>query len=437
MKKVGLDDPNSASVSPTTGCETGSMWMPGEVDVSVRPGWYYHASEDNKVKSIAKLVDIYYQSVGRNANLLLSFCPDRYGRIHPIDSARTIEWWKTIQRELKDNILVNAKISADQVRGKGFEASLVGDGRSDTYWATPDGVSTGVLTFTFDTPRKINRLLLQEYIELGQRVASFKVEYQTFDGKFVPLPLTEKTTTIGYKRILRFNTVETSVIRINFERAKGPLCIANVEAFLAPNLMVEPDIRRDADDHIVITANDRESEIYYTTDGSKPQVGKNRYTKPFVFDKCGEIKAIAYDKNFKKQSEVAIQKFDLPMRSFRLVGSKSRNIFDGDPHTSDVFATGHATIDMGEKHIITGITYLPEQNRSTFGYIHRYEIWAGETEKLQKKVAEGEFSNIKNSPTLREVRFAPIKARFITIKAIHIVDDLKRFNIGEFSVISN
>lgn len=432
----GLDDPNAASVSPTTGCETGSMWMPGEVDVSVRPGWYYHAAEDNKVKSVAQLVDIYYQSVGRNANLLLSFCPDRHGRIHPIDSVRTIEWWKTIQRELKDNILVHAKVTADQVRGQGFEASRVSDGRSDTYWATPDGVSAGVLTFTFDTPQKVNRLLLQEYIELGQRVASFKVEYQTSDGTFVPLPLTEKTTTIGYKRILRFNTVETRALRVNFERAKGPLCIANVEAFLAPNLMVEPAIRRDADDRIVLTANDRESEIYYTTNGSVPQVGKNRYTKPFVFNKRGEIKAIAYDKNFKKQSEVATQKFDLPMRRFRLLGTDSRNLFDGDPHTADWFTTGSATIDMGEKHTLTGITYLPEQNRWTSGYIHRYEVWAGETEASQKKVAEGEFSNIKNSPTLREVRFAPVKARFITLKAIQIVDDVKRFNIGEFSVIS-
>ena len=200
--------------------------------------------------------------------------------------------------------------------------------------------------------------------------------------------------------------------------------------------MVEPAIRRDADDRIVLTANDRESEIYYTTNGSVPQVGKNRYAKPFVFNKRGEIKAIAYDKNFKKQSEVATQKFDLPMRRFRLLGTDSRNLFDGDPHTADWFTTGSTTIDMGEKHTLTGITYLPEQNRWTSGYIHRYEVWAGETEASQKKVAEGEFSNIKNSPTLREVRFAPVKTRFITLKAIQIVDDVKRFNIGEFSVIS-
>lgn len=412
------------------------MWMPGEVDVSVRPGWYYHAAEDNKVKSVAHLVDIYYQSVGRNANLLLSFCPDRHGRIHPIDSARTVEWWATIQRELKENILVNAKVTANQVRGKGFEAERVNDGLPETYWATPDGVSTGVLTFTFDAPQRVNRLLLQEYIELGQRVASFSVDFQRPDGTFAPLQLEEKTTTIGYKRILRFNTVETRALRVNFERARGPLCIANVEAFLAPNLMIEPTIRRDAENRVILTASDPESEIYYTTNGTMPKVGKNRYTEPFVFNQCGEVKAIAYDKNYGKQSEVATQLFDIPMRRFRLVGSESRNLFDGNPHTADWFTTGSATIDMGEEYTLRGITYLPEQNRWTSGYIHRYEVWAGETETSQRKVAEGEFSNIKNSPTLREIRFAPVRARFVTLKAVQIVDDVKRFNIGEFSVIS-
>ena len=91
-------------------------------------------------------------------------------------------------------------------------------------------MTTGSLTFTFNQPQQVSHLMLQEYIPLGQRVKNFQVEYQN-GSVWVPLPLDEETTTIGYKRILRFPEITSSAIRINFTDARGPLCISEVAAF--------------------------------------------------------------------------------------------------------------------------------------------------------------------------------------------------------------
>ncbi len=210
--------------------ETGSAWTPAEVDVSIRPGWFYHESEDGKVKTVNELCDIYYQSVGRNANLLLNFPVTPDGTIHPIDSARSVEFYHTICNELSHNLLAGAKVKADNERGCRFSASNVNDNNPETYWATNDENDFGTISFSMDKPVMMSRVMIQEYVKLGQRVKSFYLEGEK-DGNWFRINTFDETTTVGYKRIVRFNPVELDKLMIYFEESRGPLCISNIEAY--------------------------------------------------------------------------------------------------------------------------------------------------------------------------------------------------------------
>jgi alpha-L-fucosidase len=132
---------------------------------------------------------------------------------------------------------MKASIKASNVRDKKrFGVQNLTDGNFDTYWATEDGVTTATLEISLKGTQKVNRLMLQEYIPLGQRVKKFCVDYYA-DGQWQPLKIKEATTTIGYKRLLRFQTITTKKLRIRFEEARGPLCINGLGAYYAPNAM--------------------------------------------------------------------------------------------------------------------------------------------------------------------------------------------------------
>ena len=215
------------------GHEDGDKWVASECNTSIRPGWFYHEKEDGRVKSVDHLVDLYYRSVGHNGTFLLNFPVDKEGLIHPVDSAHAVDFHKQVTEELKTNQLLKASIKASSTRGKAFTTKNLTDGQFDTYWATPDGVTTGTLEITLKKAQPLNRLMLSEYIPLGQRVRKFAVEY--LEGKqWLPLKVGEATTTIGYKRLLRFPTVTTKRLRIRFEDSRGPLCINGLGAYYAP-----------------------------------------------------------------------------------------------------------------------------------------------------------------------------------------------------------
>ena len=216
-----------------TGHADGDTWVPSECDVSIRPGWFYHASEDDKVKTVDYLCDLYYRSVGHNGTFLLNFPVDREGLIHPNDSTNAVNFHKRIAAELADNLLHGATVKASDTRGKAFTTKALTDDNYDTYWATPDGVTAATLTFTFKRAREVNRLMLCEYIPLGQRVKAFAVEY--YDGHdWKAVDTQERTTTVGYKRLLRFPTVRTKQMRVRFLDSRGPLCINAAGLYYAP-----------------------------------------------------------------------------------------------------------------------------------------------------------------------------------------------------------
>ena len=221
----------------TSGHADGDTWVPSECNTSIRPGWFYHESEDARVKSIPQLTDLYYRSVGHNGTFLLNFPVDKEGLIHPIDSANAVNYHQQVAAELSNNLLRKVSIKASNVRDKKlYGTANLTDGNYDTYWATEDGVTTATLEIALKGTQRINRIMLQEYIPLGQRVSKFHLEYFN-GGKWQPVSIKEATTTIGYKRLLRFQTITAKKLRVCFDEARGPLCINGIGAYYAPKAL--------------------------------------------------------------------------------------------------------------------------------------------------------------------------------------------------------
>ena len=192
------------------------VWYPAECDVSIRPGWFYHAKEDDKVKSLAHLLNIHYCSVGRNSLLLLNVPPDRRGLFHENDVARLIEFRQALDGTYADNLVQGKPVKADSQKTANHDAANAVDGRGDTYWTTPDGVTTGSLEFDLGRPMKFDRAMLQEQIAEGQRVERFELD-ALIDGKWKNI---SGATTIGYKRLLRFPEVRAQKVRLQILQSR-------------------------------------------------------------------------------------------------------------------------------------------------------------------------------------------------------------------------
>lgn len=212
------------------GQEDGNYWVPAEVDVSIRPGWFYHQSQDSMVRSPENLMELYYSSVGRNCNLLLNVPPDRRGLLHENDVKSLLAFRQLLNEEFKKDIASGNKVTVSSFRGRGYEASNVTDGNPETYWATKDSETTGDIIIDLGKTAEVNRILLQEYIKLGQRVQEFKVSAFN-DGKWNPVM---DGTTIGYKVIRKFPLVKASKIKVTISKSKACPVISNIELFRAP-----------------------------------------------------------------------------------------------------------------------------------------------------------------------------------------------------------
>ena len=212
-----------------TGSENGTQWIPAEVDVSIRKGWFYHPEEDSLVKTVEKLFDIYLTSVGRGSTLLLNIPPDRRGLLHDNDVQALKGFREILDREFNSNLALHAKVEASSYRGedKQFSPSNLIDGNKETYWTTNDDVTTASVEIDLGKSQVIKYVLLQEYIKLGQRVKNFSIEVWK-DNIWQQI---NESTTIGYKRILEVTPIETNKLRIKITASRGCPVISTVEVF--------------------------------------------------------------------------------------------------------------------------------------------------------------------------------------------------------------
>lgn len=213
-----------------SGHENGTHWVPAEADVSIRPGWFWRESENDKVKTVDQLMDIWYGSVGRGATLLLNVPPDREGRIHPIDVERLLAFRRAREADFRVRIPIR-RATAESSRS-GFEGGRVADRNLDRYWAAPEGIRSGTLLLDLGRERGFDRISLREPIALGQRVRAFEVDVEK-DGGWQTVA---RATTIGYLRILRLEPVRTARVRVRVLDARGEPLISEIDLFASPKV---------------------------------------------------------------------------------------------------------------------------------------------------------------------------------------------------------
>ena len=241
----GADSPSQDTLN--AGNYNGACWIPAETDVSIRPGWFWRESEHPK--SVQELLKIYYNSVGRNSLLLLNVPPDNRGLIPAEDSLRLMEFRAALDsifaRDLAKNIrnicvsnfrrvyeperTGNCYSWRNTVFPEPFCAFSTIDDDYDTYWATDDSVTTAWLEVQFYQPMTFNRVMLQEYIPLGQRVERFHVEVEDDNGDWRTIA---EETTIGYKRIVLTETVTTKNVRIVIDQSRASIVLNRLGLFM-------------------------------------------------------------------------------------------------------------------------------------------------------------------------------------------------------------
>lgn len=182
-----------------SGVRGAELWWPAETDVSIRPGWFYHADEDSKVKSPERLIRLYDESVGRGTNLNLNIPPDRRGRIADQDMKILKSFGDAIRATFAQDLAEGTVASASHSRGRGFEPARVLDGDRESYWSAPDGVTTPSLTLDLPPGRSFDVVRLREYLPLGVRVTRFAIVAEV-DGRWQTLA---EHACISAQRIVR------------------------------------------------------------------------------------------------------------------------------------------------------------------------------------------------------------------------------------------
>jgi alpha-L-fucosidase len=416
-----------------TGQENGTHWVPAEADVSIRPGWYYHAYEDHKVKTLPELLEIYYQSIGQNSSLLINFPVDTRGLIPDSDVQAIMELAAKIKLDFSTNLAAGATLKASSTRGEAFSAAHLLDQNYNSYWAPAEGQQAATVVVDFGKKIEFNRLLIQEYVNLGQRVSAFSIEKEV-NGVWLPLA---EGTTLGYKRILRVADTEAQRIRIHFKDGKGMPLISELGVYFAPPLLLPPKISRSKEGKISLTGVEKGLEIYFSLDGNQPKVGGSRYTEPLEVLHPVTVQALAYDPKTGQSSASARKELDLVKAGWKVISPdpKAQLAIDEQANTYWTSAAGILELDLGTEVLLKGITYLPMQARYPSGFIADYVLEGSLEGSSWQELARGEFANIQNSPVEQLIRFVPLQLRYVRLRAVRTVDG-NAATFGELGTIT-
>ncbi len=427
--------PGGGSAGLNAGERPGTQWLPPECDVSIRPGWFYHASEDARMKSAAQLLDIYYQSVGRGACLNLNLPPDRRGLIHENDVQSLRGFRRLLDATFAQNLVRGVPVTASNERGGGtgrtFAAANAVDADRNSYWSTDDAVTTPELVIDFGRAATFNVVDLREYLPLGQRVDAFAVDAWR-DHRWVEFAA---GTSIGNRRLVRGARVTTTKVRLRITQATVAPAIAEMGLYLEPERLDAPAIVRSRQGLVSMYAVTAATVVRFTTDGSEPTADSPAFAAPFSLERGGTVRARVFSLDGTRAGDPATRSYGVNKARWKVLAPATdpsrknppRQMIDDAPATVWRAAAGgpvEVTIDLGAAMAIGAFEYLPPATGSTAGVVDQYAFFTSVDRQAWQQVAAGEFANMRANPIAQTVPLAaPATARYIRFVARHALDD--------------
>jgi len=414
------------------------IWYPAEIDVSIRPGWFYHKGQDELVKSPQKLVDIYYNSVGLNGVLLLNIPPDKHGLINENDIKSLQGMRYLLDETFKENFVSNAQAKATN-ESAGNEIKNILDDNQETYWTTSGSNSTASIEIQMKRGHTFNCAMLQENILKGQRIEKFRLDY--WDGQL--WRTFAKATTVGYKRLLRFPEVNTDRIKIIIEQSRTNPTLASFGLYLTPpEIKFEPGSTAFEDSmKVKISCDSKRVKIYYTLDGSTPDEKSHLYTGSIPISSAATITAIAVSSDGKRSIPIKATynktkysiNYNSPYDEQYASGGKFALVdgFTGSESFNDGKWQGFhgsnldVTVDLKEIKNINKISTRFLRDINSFIFLPEsveFSISANGKDFSEPIIVKNDVEQNKRSQFIKNFECLPqnIPARFIKIKANNI-----------------
>lgn len=426
------------------GVRGGDLWNPAEVDVSIRPGWFWHADENDQVRSAARLLKLYFESAGRGGNLLLNVPPDRRGRIFEADALALKTFREVLDRALSRNLALGGQVSASSVFSPSFGAANVLSG--DHPWAALENDRAGSwVAITLPDAVTFNMVRLREAIEFGVRIDEFAFEVWKGQGWETLV----QHRCIGPRRLIRLETpVTTRKVRLRIIQAAASPVLAEFGLYLLDNLVAEPFVERNSQGVVTLRSEEPGLAIFYTVDGSQPDTTSPRYTLPFSQPGAGTVRALAVRTAGGERSAVISRTFDVAPKDWRVLsggGDDPESLLRDGALLSPANTPIDLVIDLAQAYDLKGFTLKPLSSHTTayttaarMGPPGSFTAWVGmDGHTWGEPAGSGEFANIEVSRSPQAVHFnTPRRGRYLRLRLPHAIHDKPIIGIGEIGILT-
>jgi alpha-L-fucosidase len=432
-------------------------WYPAEVNTTILQNSQWFWARNKQPRTVTQLVDIFYTSVGRNGNLILNLSPDKRGLVPDNQLEALNKAAQIIKETFATDLAAGGKVTADTANSANSPA-LALDGNLDTWWEAAPGQTNGTVTLTLPQKVTFDVVSLQEAVDhRGQRIESFTVE--VWDGSAwiaAEKISSDELTTVGHRRLIRLKSpVTTDQVRIRITGSRLEPTLAELGLFKQSVTTLPPTISDRSTNGTVSLSNLAGNKMVYTVDGSAPTANSPVYNAPIALplNRSVTVRAASLLPNGQLGIEGSRIFAGLMPIGWKVVSVDSEETagadnsaaraIDGDSSTiwhtrwnADQHQPHTITVDMGKTHRIGGFTYLPRQDGLLNGVVEKYRFeTSADNLTWTTNIANGSFANIQNNPSLQEVSFVPVEARYFRFTSLQAIWNSGWTSAAEISVM--